>query len=181
VVVEIENSGVDTVLASVNYTLSEHVENLTLTGSSAILGIGNTLNNLIVGNSADNTLDGREGNDTLQGGGGNDRYIVDSTGDVIIEAVNAGIDSVYSSIDYTLGANLENLDLTGTTAMRGIGNELDNKLYGNSANNLLEGGAGNDFLEGDSGKTPSEAARVMIRSMVVLVQICSRGARAMTP
>src|SRR5207344_2212608 len=48
------------------------VENLTLLGSSAINGTGNTLANVITGNTGTNTLSGGDGNDSLVGGAGND-------------------------------------------------------------------------------------------------------------
>src|SRR6185295_16639066 len=47
-------------------------ENLTLTGTAAINGTGNTLANVLTGNSAANTLTGAAGSDTLNGGQGND-------------------------------------------------------------------------------------------------------------
>src|SRR5262245_21847216 len=68
VVTEVADEGTDLVQASVSYTLSANVENLTLTGSANINGTGNTLANIITGNSANNTLDGGAGADTLIGG-----------------------------------------------------------------------------------------------------------------
>ena len=51
-----------------------------------------------------------------------------------------------------LGTNLENLTLTGTSAISGTGNELDNTIIGNSANNILDGGMGGlDRLTGLGG------------------------------
>ena len=67
------------------------------------------------------------------------------------ENANEGIDTVQSTITYTLGSNLENLTLTGTTAINGTGNTLDNVLTGNSAANVLTGNAGNDTLIGGTG------------------------------
>ena len=49
--------------SSVTFTLAANVENLTLTGSAAINGTGNTLANVMLGNSGANTLDGGAGNE----------------------------------------------------------------------------------------------------------------------
>jgi Ca2+-binding RTX toxin-like protein/subtilisin-like proprotein convertase family protein len=144
-IVENLNSGTDNVQASVSYALNDNVENLTLTGTGDINGTGNTLNNIITGNSGANVLDGLAGNDTMIGGLGNDTYVVDSASDVITENANAGIDTVQSSLTYSLtNANLENLTLTGTAAINGTGNSGDNILAGNSGANSLSGGSGND-------------------------------------
>ena len=150
-VAETANAGTDTVLSDVTQTLAANVENLVLTGTSAINGTGNSLNNLLTGNAAANVLNGGAGADTLAGLDGHDTYLVDNTGDAIIELANNGTDLVQSSVTYTLAANVEHLTLTGTTAINGTGNTLDNVLTGNSANNTLTGGAGNDTLDGGVG------------------------------
>ncbi|GAB4383731.1 MAG: hypothetical protein Kow00121_46090 [Elainellaceae cyanobacterium] len=64
--------GNDTVLASVSFTLSDFVENLTLTGTAPINGTGNQENNTLTGNRSNNILNGLGGNDTLIGGHGSD-------------------------------------------------------------------------------------------------------------
>jgi Ca2+-binding RTX toxin-like protein len=140
--------GVDTVQSAVSYTLGAEVENLTLTGSAPIDGTGNALANVLTGNGANNVLDGGAGADTLIGGLGDDVYVVDDIGDVVAEHAGEGVDLVLSSLSYTLGGALENLTLTGASALNGTGNELDNVLIGNSAINALIGGAGNDTLDG---------------------------------
>jgi trimeric autotransporter adhesin len=150
VVTEANNQGTDNVQASVNHILAANIENLALIGA-ALIGTGNTLNNTITGNSANNTLNGGAGIDTLIGGLGNDTYIVDNAGDVVTEAAGAGIDSVQASASYVLGANVENLTLTGIANINGTGNALDNIITGNNGNNTLNGGAGNDTLNGGAG------------------------------
>jgi Ca2+-binding RTX toxin-like protein len=160
VLVEYAGEGIDRVNSSISWTLGEHLENLTLIGSAAIDGTGNELNNLLRGNSADNRLYGGAGNDTLNGdlgadtlygGSGNDVYVVDDAGDSIVEYAGEGTDRVNSSISWTLGEHLEKLTLTGSAAIDGAGNELDNVLRGNSGSNVLHGGAGNDTLNGGAG------------------------------
>ena len=118
--------GIDLVRSSARYTLSANVEKLELTGTAAIDGIGNALNNTLTGNGANNVLDGGAGADTLTGGAGDDTYIVDSTTDVVTEAAAEGTDTVNSSVTYTIAtrANLENITLTGTGATNATGNGL---------------------------------------------------------
>ena len=72
-IVEDPVAGTDTVLSEVTWTLGSTLENLTLTGTAAINGSGNSAANVITGNAAANTLKGFGGNDTLIGGAGNDR------------------------------------------------------------------------------------------------------------
>ena len=151
VIVENANEGLDFVQSSVSYTLSDHVEDLALIGTEAINGTGNALDNYLYGNALANTLDGGEGADVLVGEAGNDIYVVDNAGDVVTENANEGADTVQSGVTHTLAANVENLTLTGTSAINGTGNALDNILIGNSANNSLNGGAGADTMRGGAG------------------------------
>jgi Ca2+-binding RTX toxin-like protein len=157
-VTEAASAGTDTVQSTVTFTLGANIENLTLLGTAAINGTGNTLNNTLVGNSGANILNGGTGADSLRGGAGNDTYVVDNVSDTVMENLNEGTDLVQSSVTYTLGANVENLTLTGTTAINGTGNTLDNVLTGNSAANVLTGGAGNDTYVVGTGDTVTEAA-----------------------
>jgi Ca2+-binding RTX toxin-like protein len=135
VVTENAGEGTDLVNSSVTYTISDaDVENLTLTGSSGLSATGNSSDNTLTGNSGTNTLTGLGGNDwldggtgadTMIGGQGNDTYVVNTTGETVTELANEGTDLVRSAVTYTLGNNVENLLLTGTT-VNGTGNALDN-------------------------------------------------------
>lgn len=131
-VTELAGQGIDTVYTGLTYTLGQNLENLTLTGNEAVTGTGNELNNVLTGNAADNTLfgmagddilNGGEGADTMLGGTGNDTYVVESAGDIVIENVAEGNDTVQSSITYTLTDNVENLTLTGTENLDGTGGQ----------------------------------------------------------
>ena len=152
--------GTDIVRASVSFILGANLENLTLTGAAAINGAGNALDNVIIGNSGSNTLTGGGGNDNLDGGAGadqliggagNDSYTVDDAGDQVTENAAEGTDLIQSSVTYTLGANVENLTLSGNAAINGTGNSLDNVIIGNFVANALFGGAGNDTIDGSGG------------------------------
>ena len=143
--------------AAINGTAG--ADNLTGTANADVINglAGNdTLNGLagndtLDGGTENDRLDGGLGNDQLKGGLGNDIYIVDSTGDVVTELAAQGTDLVQSSVTYTLPADVEDLTLTGTTAINGTGNTLANTVTGNTANNILNGGTGNDNLIGGSG------------------------------
>ncbi|MGI0480657.1 Calx-beta domain-containing protein [Geminocystis sp. CENA526] len=150
-VVENLNEGIDTVRSTITYTLPNHVENLTLSGTANINGRGNRLNNVIRGNSGNNILNGGIGADTMIGGKGNDTYYVDNRNDRVVENLNEGIDTVRSTITYTLPNHVEHLILSGSSNTNGTGNNLPNRIVGNSGNNRLNGGYGNDTLIGGAG------------------------------
>lgn len=111
---EDENGGQDIVgSAFQNTTLGANLEVLILWGT-AITGTGNNLDNSIVGNSQNNVLNGGVGDDYMQGRSGNDTYYVDSQGDQVFEAANDGVDTVNSSVSYTLTDNVERLVLSNS-------------------------------------------------------------------
>lgn len=178
-VVEAAVGGHDTVLADIDHVLSDNVEDLVLAGWESINGSGNSGANTLTGNDAGNRLDGRDGNDRLfgmggddelegaagndlldggqgidllAGGAGDDEYRIDTSDDVVVEAVGEGSDSVYASSDYTLTANIERLvQVEGSSAVIAIGNQSDNELIGNSGSNRLDGSGGADRMVGGLG------------------------------
>ncbi|RZT06067.1 Hemolysin-type calcium-binding repeat-containing protein [Duganella sp. CF402] len=145
------------------YALGSYVENATITAAPAVaVSIsGNGWDNHIIGNAAANTLDGFWGDDTLDGGAGNDKliggtgddlFVVSDSGDVVIELLDEGRDTVQATVaSYTLAANVEDLEFTGSGAFSGTGNALDNVIHGGNGGAKLDGGAGNDTLAGGSG------------------------------
>lgn len=166
-VTENAGDGTDQVTSAISYTLGANVENLVLSGT-ATHGSGNDLANIVTGNAVanvlfggagsdtlyglggDDVIDGGTGADTMVGGAGNDSYYVDNAGDQVVELGGEGTDTVFASLNYTLGDHVENLVLSGS-AVDGTGNGLDNILTGNALSNHLSGGAGNDRLSGGGG------------------------------
>jgi Ca2+-binding RTX toxin-like protein len=171
VIVEAADQGSDTIETNVSYSIAGttlSIENITLTGAANINATGNDFANVLTGNNGANVLVGGGGNDTLVGGGGVDRldggtgadamsggtgadvYIVDDVGDTVTET-GTGVDSVESSVTFTIGTNVENLTLTGSDNIDGSAGASVNTLTGNAGNNRLDGGAGADTMIGGAG------------------------------
>ena len=160
-------------VAAYSATLADNVENLyavDFSGNWSTYTPGDDLRRTFIGNSLNNIIDttalspiktyyaygmwidGGAGSDVMIGGGRNDTYVVDDPNDAVIETADAldasgnqfSIDTVRSSVSYTLSANLENLTLTGSASVNGTGNISNNVMDGstNTAANVLAGGLG---------------------------------------
>lgn len=168
-VIEYAGQGFDEVFAAVNFTLYDHVEKLTLTGTGNINGGGGQTANTLLGNSGNNSLDGSGDNDslvgndgldvliggtgidTMEGGAQDDTYYVDSTADVVTELGGGGFDRVVATATYVLSANVERLILSNADNYNGTGNAEINTIVGNAGINIIDGLLGNDTLTGGAG------------------------------
>jgi serralysin len=152
--------GQENIMANVSGTPSDDI--LYGTNDPDVI-TGDTGNDRLFAFAGDDTLDGGDGSDlldggtgadTMSGGTGNDYYYVDNVGDRVIENASAGIDLVFTTIDYTLPDNVERLaplDQHSTNPLTLIGNTLGNEIIGNDGANLIVGGGGSNFLRGGGG------------------------------
>ncbi|MEO4000196.1 calcium-binding protein [Mesorhizobium sp. CAU 1732] len=150
VIAELAAEGTDSVISTATYTLGANIENLTLAGNGDINATGNASANTIIGNGGNNLINGGAGDDVMYGGGGNDIFVVATVADQTIEGLNQGTDTVRAYINWTLGTNVERLELLGSAA-NGTGNALANTLVGNGLANILNGGDGNDYISASAG------------------------------
>ncbi len=131
-----------------------------LTGAGGIqLAIGGATNRGFYGTTASETLIGTVGNDSfrgagggdiLKGGAGDDTYNIYDIHDLAIENANEGVDTVVTTVSYTLGANIENLTLLNNQTYGG-GNALGNIISGSAGAQILDGKGGDDILTGGAG------------------------------
>ncbi len=129
VVVEAAGEGLDHVVSAIDWTLDEHVEKLSLSGTADLSGIGNAAANAMAGNAGDNILSGRGGADTLGGGAGadtliggegEDAFLVTRGDDVVFDLGAGGADAVRVSAGASMRASVVN-DWTATAATRNAG------------------------------------------------------------
>lgn len=128
-------------------------------GTGPVQRIGTAGDDRLYGGSGHDTLhgaagadllDGGRGADLMTGGEGDDRYVVDHSGDQILEVEDGGYDAVNAYVDHTLTDHVEELWLMGSATV-GIGNAQDNWIEGNDLDNVLSGGTGQDGLFGRNG------------------------------
>jgi Ca2+-binding RTX toxin-like protein len=132
------------------FNLSPQADNVwAWTGNDTMRGNGG--HDVLLGDAGNDLLDGGTGIDAMYGGVGDDTYVVDNSGDLPVEAGGAGIDTVRSGITWTLGANIENLRMTGNGNVSATGNALANSIAGTAGNDTLSGGSGDDTLSGAAG------------------------------
>jgi Ca2+-binding RTX toxin-like protein len=153
-IIEYSGGGVDTVYASVSYTLSANVERLSLEGAANLDGTGNGQYSVLFGNTGDNVLSDGGGEAVMLGSGGNDVYLVHNRADQIIEYGAQGVDTVYAFVNYTLPDNVDRIVLESSNNLNATGNSGDNVFFGNGGDNTFTGGAGDDsfVLGGSFGK-----------------------------
>ena len=116
--------------------------------------LGGSGNDKLDGSAGNDYIDGGDGDDIMAGGPGNDIYIVDQTGDVVLEVIQGGAggeDLVVTSFTMTAPTNIENLLAADGKSINLTGNALDNTLLGNDEINTLAGGLGRDILFGEGG------------------------------
>ena len=156
IAIEFANGGFDRISTSGSFVLPENFEWLTsntTAGQTATL-TGNAADNTISGGIGNDIIDGLAGADTMSGFGGNDVYFVDSLGDFVDETAGNGSDFVFTSVDFTLSANVERVAVTdpaSTQAVNLTGNQFANELSGNDGANVLDGKLGRDTLIGYGG------------------------------
>jgi len=120
-------------------------------GNDALSSFGG--NDFLYGGDGNDVLSGGIGGDAMYGGAGNDTYNVGTSADLTVETLAGapgGVDLVISGVNRTLGANLENLNMTGT-AVVGTGNALANTINGTTNANTINGLNANDSLFGFGG------------------------------
>lgn len=119
-------------------------------GTLRVIQINILDDNRTTGGTGNDTLYGTSAAEVLTGGRGNDHYHL-TPGDRVVEQADEGNDTVSASFSHQLAANVENLILTGSANVNGIGNGLANSVTGNAGNNVLNGGLGADTLIGNAG------------------------------
>jgi Ca2+-binding RTX toxin-like protein len=132
----------NTIQSSVNYTLATHVNTLVLTGTSALVGTANSANDTLVSNS---------GIDTLVGGTGNDTFVLNNPSDVVQDSLGTATIVYQAATNFTLPANVNTLNLTGTLALQATGNAGNDSITANSGADTLSAGNGNDTLVSGAG------------------------------
>ncbi len=145
-------------------------------GRGADILRGGSGNDRLEGDLGADQLFGGGGGDWLDGGSGDDVYVINGTGEIVIERAEEGNDRVEASVSYTLTANVEDLFASFSTqgvdpANTGLtltGNGLSNRVEGTAASDVLNGLEGDDFLFGFQG---NDTIRLTPEARVILWEI----------
>jgi len=146
VVNENAGEGTDAISSSVTYVLGDNIENMTLTGTEAINGTGNSQANQLYGNASANTLSGEggndyvnagEGNDQLQGGDGNDTLIGGVGSDTYLFGDTQGKDTITETAG--VSGDIDTLKLTEAST--------DNPVIVKNGNDLYVFTDANDYVK----------------------------------
>jgi Ca2+-binding RTX toxin-like protein len=118
--------------------------------------LGGEGNDYLDGSAENDSLDGGAGADQFLGGTGDDTYLVDDLNDLVLEYEASGVDTVVTTVNWTLGDNVENLSLGGDFSARlvGIGNGLGNVITCGIGDYYVDGGDGNDTITGSFNISP---------------------------
>jgi trimeric autotransporter adhesin len=150
----ISSAAGNTVDSSVSYSMATNITVLTLTGAGNLAATGNGASNTIAANSGADTLTAGVGVADLIGGLGADLFVINNVGDVINEPYSgqkAAVDTISSSISYTLPGTVNVLLLTGSANLTGTANGHADSIIGNAGQDQLTAGIGNDTLVAGSG------------------------------
>jgi len=138
-------------------------------GNDVLFGESGT--DSISGGAGNDTIYGGAGNDTTAGGTGDDTYLIEDSGDTIIELAGEGNDTVFvtagswvaSGILETIYLYGAAVNVTGSAGNEAIvanntglgsainGNDGNDTIWGGAAADTLLGGAGNDVIRGGAG------------------------------
>ena len=162
------STGFDRVLASISYTLPDAVESLQLTGSLAINGTGNALDNTLVGNAGANRLTGGAGNDTLDGGAGLDTALFSGSKAVYtLTRTSSGMTAASAADGTDALINIERLQFTDKTLAFDLDGNAGQayRLYQAAFDRVPDqGGLGYWIDQMDSGTGLSQVATGFINS-----------------
>ena len=129
-------------------------------GDNDIIGGGNGDDTLdggsgvdsLAGGDGDDTLIGGTETDILSGGDGDDLYVDVGSGDLVLEFLSDGTDTVQTALAvFTMQTGIEILDYTGTAAMTATGNSIGNTVDGSANGDTMFGRDGDDVLNGLDG------------------------------
>jgi hypothetical protein len=134
--------GVDTVIASVSFSLAQEggIENLTLAGAKKLNATGSALDNRLTGNSGNNLLNGAAGDDILTGGNGKDSLTGGIDSDRFVFKTGHGKDTI-TDFD-ALGSDHDIIDLTDVKSITSFGDLKANHMEKAGSAVVIDAGHG---------------------------------------